>query len=268
MSRRWRTCIFCSACVAFLTCATTIILISRASTKPPGPASHAVAQSRQPSSRLRNLSLKPEAFSVSRRLGDRFKPMSRAVTTALGNVTVGGNQQPLVLVRRQTENGETVEIQIGNRVLNWNGMEGLSALSGALSAAERLMAERLILDSPDQFVLAQLRGASYFTLARNVRPSDALDGYNGPLWNLVRVDEPRQQNENLRALSTWRIYYINVHTGLPDRIEYQLNGQDIRVDFVQWTEQNGQKTPFMVRWSSGAQLLMEYQSTSVSHNQE
>ena len=133
----------------------------------------------------------------------------------------------------------------------------------ASPATERL--ERLLLDSPDNFVLAQLRGASYFTVARNVRPADAIDGYNGPLWNLVRVDEP-QVDENRRALSTWRIYYINVQTGLPDRVEYQLNGKEIRAEFLDWTDQQGDKTPSYVRWTSDGQIVMEYRATTVSHN--
>jgi hypothetical protein len=129
-----------------------------------------------------------------------------------------------------------------------------------------LLVERLTLDSPDQFVLAQLRGASYFTIARNVRPADAVDGYNGPLWNLVRIDE-RQQNEALRPQSTWRIYYLNVQTGLPERVEYQLNGQEIKVEFLEWTEQQGEKTPSYVQWTSNGQPIMEYRAATVSHNQ-
>ena len=52
-------------------------------------------------------------------------------------------------------------------------------------------------DPPDQFVLAQLRGSSYYTVARNVRPAGATDGYAGPLWNVVRIDEGNDQEERL-----------------------------------------------------------------------
>jgi hypothetical protein len=86
------------------------------------------------------------------------------------------------------------------------------------------------------------------------------------LWNLVRVDEP-QVDENRRALSTWRIYYINVQTGLPDRVEYQFNDKQIRAEFLDWIEQQGEKTPSRVRWSSDGQTVMEYRATNVSHNQ-
>lgn len=266
MSLRRSTFILGGAVVALLICASSIILISRASTKPPVPKREALAQEPGPQTH-RNLSLRPEAFSVSRRLGNRFKSTSRVVSTAGGTLTIGGEQHPLIVRRRQTESGEDVEVQIGNRGLTWNGREALKTTSGSLADADRLLAERLILDSPDQFVLAQLRGASYFTIARSVRPTDAGDDYNGPLWNIVRIDEPQQRDESMRPLSTWRIYYINAQTGLPDRLEYQLNGQAIRTDFVEWAEHNGEKTPSRVTWSSDGQVIMEYRATNVSHNQ-
>jgi hypothetical protein len=83
---------------------------------------------------------------------------------------------------------------------------------------------------------------------------------------MVRVDEP-QQDADLRPSSTWRIYYINTQTGLPDRIEYRLHGQDIRTEFVEWLDQNGEKIPSRMTWSSGRQIIMEYRANSISHNQ-
>jgi hypothetical protein len=170
----------------------------------------------------------------------------------------------VTIVRQQTENGESVEIALGGRTLTWSAGEAIKG-SSSLTETERLLAERLVFDSPDQFVLAQLRGASYFTVARNVRPADASDDYAGPLWTMVRIDEP-QQNENSLPLSQWRIYYINAQTGLPDRIEYQLHGVDIRTDFLDWTEQHGEKTPSRIRWSSGGRTIMEYGAASISYN--
>jgi len=228
-------------------------------------ASEPSAQPRN-ANRQRNLSLRPEALSVSRQLGNRFKSLIRSVSTATGTLTIDGAQNHLIIQRRQTDTGEDVEVQIGNRGFKWNEQEPLKAASGPPTDTDRLLVERLILDSPDQFVLAQLRGASYFVVARNVRPTDAGEDYNGPLWNIVRVDEPQQQDEKLRPLSTWRLFYINARTGLPDRTEYQLNGQDIRTDFVEWTEQNGEKTPSRVTWSSGGQVIMEYTARNTSHN--
>jgi hypothetical protein len=250
--------------VAAAACAASVIFITRASPESSAPSTQGVGQ--RQNTRGRNLFLRPEALSVSRRLGNRFKPTSRAVSTTVGNLTIGGSQQAVSLVRRQTETGETVELVVGSRGLAWSEREGIRTSSGLPTDTERLLVERLILDSPDQFVLAQLRGASYFTIARNVRPIDASDDYSGPLWNLVRVDEP-PQDESVRPQSTWRIYYINVQTGLPDRVEYQLNGQEIRAEILGWSEQNGEKTPAQMRWSSGGQVIMEYQTTNVSHNQ-
>jgi hypothetical protein len=177
-----------------------------------------------------------------------------------------GTQQAITFTRRQTESGETVELSLTNRALMWNADEGTKTNAGTPTANERLLLERLLLDSPDNFVLAQLRGASYFTIARNVRPADAIEGYDGPLWNLVRVDEP-QVEEKMRPLSTWRIYYLNVQSGLPDRVEYQLDGKEIRAEFLEWTEAQGEKTPSRIRWSSDGQTIMEYHATSVSLNQ-
>jgi hypothetical protein len=188
------------------------------------------------------------------------------VTVYSGQLNTADGQQSITFTRRQTDRGETAELNLSNRALTWSAEEGAKATANAPTETERLLLERLILDSPDNFVLAQLRGASYFTVARNVRPTDATDGYDGPLWNLVRVDEP-QVDENRRALSTWRIYYINVQTGLPDRVEYQLNGKEIRAEFLEWSEQQGEKTASHIRWTSDGQTIMEYRATSVSLNQ-
>jgi len=173
----------------------------------------------------------------------------------------------LIVTRGQTQTGEQVTLLVGNRSLTWSAPDGITAAASAATDVERLLMERVTLDSPDQFVLAQMRGASYLTIARNVRPADAGDGYSGPLWDMVRVTEP-QQSDGLRPLSLWRIYYINVQTGLPDRVEYQLNEQPITVEFARWTEQGGEKTPSDVRWSSNGQTLMEVRATSVSLNQQ
>lgn len=213
----------------------------------------------------RNLSLQPEAMKMSRRLGARFGPKSRGTTIATANLKIGTNLQPATIIRRQTDDGESVELVLGNRRLTWTETEGLRIAASSPTASELLLAEQLIFDSPDQFVLAQLRGASYFTVARNVRPVDAGEDYQGPLWTMIRVDEP-QQTENARSLSPWRIYYLNTRTGLPDRIEYRLDGQQIRAEFVSWADQNGEKTPAHVTWSNNGQVVMEYRIASISHN--
>ena len=265
MLRTPRNLLLLLICLVALVCVTSAFLITRASIQAAGPtqdpAPTAVAISRGP----RNLFLQPEALRVSRRLGKRFGPASRAASVVTGTLSMAGSEQPVSISRQQTQTGEAVELVFRDRQLNWNEREGTKSDSSSLTDAERLLVERLTLDSPDQFVLAQLRGASYFTVARNVRPADAVDGYSGPLWDLVRVDE-RQQDERLRPQSAWRIYYLNVQTGLPDRIEYQLNGQEIKVEFLEWSEQQGEKTPSLVRWTSNGQPVMEYRAATVSHN--
>jgi hypothetical protein len=264
MSRKAIAVLAGAGLIAVAAGAVSALLITRAAPESSLAKTQEVAQrvNRGP----RNLLLQPEAFRVSRRLGKRFDRSSRAITTSVGILTLAGNQQPLTLIRRQTESGEEVELLVGTRGLTWTDRDGIKAGSGVVTDTERLLVERLLFDSPEHFVLAQLRGASYFTVARNVRPTEANDGYNGPLWNLVRVDEP-QTADNLRSLSTWRMYYLNVQTGLPERVEYQLNGKEIKAEFLAWSEVQGERTASHIRWSSGGQTVMEYQVTNVSHNQ-
>lgn len=253
----------CLVVVACVTCG--VVLITRASSEASSQTTQ-ITTSQPINKGRRNLSLQPEALRVARQLGKRFGADSRAVSASSGQLSIAGTEQAITFTRRQTESGETVELSLTNRALTWNADEGTKTSAGALTENERLLLERLILDTPDNFVLAQLRGASYFTVGRNVRPADAADGYDGPLWNLVRVDEP-QVEEKLRPLSTWRIYYLNVQTGLPDRVEYQMEGKEIRAEFLEWTEAQGEKTPSRIRWLSDGQTLMEYHATSISLNQ-
>ena len=263
MFRTPRNLLLLVVCLAGLIAVTSVFVITRASVETSAPAkqgSAQVARTRGP----RNLSLQPEALRVGRRLGKRFGPAARGTSVITGTLTIAGDAEAITITRQQTQTGEAVELVLPDKRLTWSDREGATVTSRNLSAAERLLVERLTLDSPDQFVLAQLRGASYFTIARNVRPAEAQDGYSGPLWNLVRVDEP-QQDESLRPQSTWRIYFINAETGIPERVEYQLNGQGIRVEFLEWSEQQGEKTPTYVRWTSAGQPLMEYRAGSVSH---
>ena len=266
MLRTSKSVVFAGVCLVVVVCVTSVVVLITRAANDSLPQSSQTVPSRPASKGRRNLALQPEASRVARLLGKRFGPLSRSVTVFSGQLSVGEAQQPIVLTRRQTESGEIVELNLSNRALTWSAEEGGKANANALTETERLLLERLILDSPDEFVLAQLRGASYFTIARNVRPTDATDGYTGPLWNMVRVDEP-QVDENRKALSPWRIYYLNVQTGLPDRVEYQLNGKEIRAEFLEWTDQRGEKSPSRVRWSSDGQTLMEYRATSISHNQ-
>jgi len=266
MSRRSTNLAFVAGLALVVCVAATarVFLITRSS--PESTSAPATAQTRATRRNSRNLFLQPEALQVARRLGKRFGPSTRAGSIAVGTLLISGIAQPVTLTRQQTETGEQINLLAGTRSLTWTDQDGTKADSGLPTDTERLLVERLTLDSPDQFVLAQLRGASYLTVVRNLRPTDAGDDYRGPLWNLVRVSEP-ETADTLRPLSAWRIYYLNVQTGLPDRVEYQLNDQNVRVDFTDWTEQNGEKTPARITWSSGGQIRMECKVVSVSFNQ-
>lgn len=233
--------------------------------KQPAPAQ---TMSERPGSkpRLRNLSLQPEALAVARRLGTRFGHGNRAQSTVVGTLTIGTETRMVRTVRTQTDDGEQIEINLAGRggVLTWDGTRG--AFSGASRAlgADRDLIERLVFDSPDQFVLAQLRGASYFTVARNVRPVDAGDNYAGPLWNIVRVNDP-EPDETKRPQSFWRLYYVNTATGLIDRIESEVEGQRIVAVISGWTEHSGEKVPTQITWTRQGQTLLQYSLTNFSH---
>ena len=265
MSRRSRT-VLCCVALLVIAAAGSAFLSTRAAPEK-GVALQSSAQSRVGKRGPRNLFLQPEALRVARQLGKRFSATSKGTSVVAGTLTSSGAEQPLTITRRQIENGEQVDLQIGSRALTWNAQDGTKALDSPIGDTERLLTERLTLDSPDNFVLAQLRGASYLTIARNVRPAGANDGYAGPLWDLVRVLEP-QEKDGARPLSPWRIYYLNVQTNLPDRLEYELNGQPITVEFLEWTKQGEETSPSRVKWSTNGQTLMEFRASSLSLSQQ
>jgi hypothetical protein len=248
----------------------TAFAIVKSRTSSPSNAATDAASSRpsertEQTARGRNLSLQPEAFNLSRRLGKRFSPDKRAQSVLVGMLTVGAEQQVVRVVRRQTDDSEQVEINpAGSRnVLTWDARQGAQE-GGERAGSERDLIERLVLDSPDQFVLAQLRGASYQTVGRNVRPVEAGDGYAGPLWNIVRVNDP-QRDEQKRALSPWRLYYINTRTGLIDRIVSEAEGERVEATLSGWTEVNGEKVPGEITWTRQGQTVMQFHLMNFSH---
>ena len=256
MSRNRKTLILGGASLIAVVCLTSAILISRASTRPSlsaKPQSQAVP-------RTRNLRFQPEAVRVNRRLGNRFTSSSRAESILTGTLTFAANKRPLTIIRRQIESGELVEVVLADRRLIWSNTDGIRATQGTATEAERLLVERLIFDSPDQFVLAQLRGASYFTVTRNLRPTDAGENYSGPLWGVVRISEPQENAPESR----WRLYYINEATDLIDRVVSEVDGQQIEAG-IQWTENNGEQIPSNIKWTRSGEDLMEFEITAFSH---
>lgn len=218
--------------------------------------------------RHRNLSLQPEALAVARRLGTRFGHSNRVQSTVVGTLTTGTETRVVHIVRTQTDEGEEIEINPAGRggPLRWNAQAGALVSTSRAQGTDRELIERLVFDSPDQFVLAQLRGASYSTIARRVRPTDAGENYNGPLWNIVRVHDP-ERDEQKKPQSTWRLYYIDTRTGLIDRIVSQLLGETIEAEISDWTTVNGENVPGRITWRNQTQILMQYRLTSFSRGQ-
>jgi len=226
------------------------------------------AQAQTKRSGPRNLALQPEAFNMGRRLGGRFAPGKREKSILVGTLTMGADRRVVQTTRTQTDDGEQVEIRIAGSQgsLTWDSGQGALSSSGRATGTTRELIERLVLDSPDQFVLAQLRGASYYTVVRNVRPDDANDGYAGPLWNIVRVGDPQTDNEK-QPESRWRLYYINTTTGLIDRIVSEVQGQQITAE-LKWTEAGGEKLPAQIVWTRQGQTIMQYNLANFSHAEQ
>ena len=263
MSRLLRGLRLCSVSLAVLVCSTSAFLITRAAIERSAsvtPVSAPISGDRDP----RNIVRQPEALRLGQRLGKRLGPSSRAAAVVGGRVTTGGGDQLVTITRRETRKGEDVELVLNGRALRWNAQEGVQAVS--TTETERVLFERIIFDSPDYFVLAQLHGAGYFTVARNVRPPGVPDDYSGPLWTIVRVDEP-QTAVALQPTSPWRLFYINSATGLIDRIVSRLGDETVEALISSWTEQSGEKVPAQITWSIAGRPVMSYQATSFSHNE-
>jgi hypothetical protein len=126
------------------------------------------------------------------------------------------------------------------------------------NGVERSLIERVTLDSPDQFIQAQLRMASYYTIARNVMPPEANGGdeYNGPVWDVVRITEPKGEGGG-RPLGPIRHYFLNSSTGLPEKVVSDEQGQTIVAELSGWINQGGELLPTRIVWSRDKQIIME-----------
>lgn len=220
-------------------------------------------------SKLRNkkaLARQPEALKLSRRIGgERFESSAASSLILQGVLKTDGDSQNVTIIRRQDQDGEQVEVALGSNrgSLAWAKDSGPQGLGRSLNQTERILLERLTYDSVDQFILAQLRGASYSVVIRNLRPDDAPDDYAGPLWDVVRVDDP-ERDEQKRPLSSWRLYYINHTTGLIDKVVSDMLGDRIEAHLSEWTDRNGEKFPGTITWSRSGQVLMTFNLINVS----
>jgi hypothetical protein len=238
--------------------------VATGSAPAPASASAQGKSSRRPPAR-RNLSMQPEAVRAARRLGGRFAPDSRERSVLVGAVTLGAERRNVRVERSQTDDGEGVSIDVegSQRRLTWDAGQGARA-SGEPAADDRDLIERLALDSPDQFVLAQLRGASYYTVARAVRPEGAGDDYAGPLWDIVRVDEANRDADRL-SRSPWRLYYVNTRTGLIDKVVSEVAGERVEAALGGWTNAAGEQFPEEISWTRKGQVIMRFNLTNFSH---
>src|SRR5882672_7785465 len=277
MSRKQNRIFWPTLAVALVAIAVTAFVAARAKSLNGSPkavtaaaGAHDIApQDRSEHHQPRNLSLRPEAFNFVRRLGRRFSSGQREQFNHVGVLILNGQQRALQIMRKQTDDGERVEIALAEMpgLLTWDAAEGALTRGSRADDTVRALIERLVLDSPDQFALAQLRGASYYTVARSVRPTDADERYAGPLWDIVRVDDPDRDAER-RPQSPWRLYYINTKTGLIDKIVSQLRGETIEADVSDWSEQNGEKVPIQITWTQRGQTILQYRLTNFSRWQQ
>ena len=182
-----------------------------------------------------------------------------------GVLTTATDRHIVQIVRTQNGSGEHVDISLTGTTtpLSWDATSGARTSAGTLSAADRALLERFTFDGADQFILAQLRGASYSVVARNVRPDDAPEDYAGPLWDVVRIDDP-EQDQQKQPLSRWRLYYLNSVTGLIDKISYDSLGDRIEASLSDWTDRNGEKFPSTITWTSHEKPLATFNVTNVA----
>jgi|SRR5687767_13810292 len=208
-------------------------------------------------SRFRNLSLQPEAAKFSVRLGQRFIGSESGVSVMIGEITAADLRVPVRIVRTQDKRGESVEITANGRGLVWSASQGAEG-DTPVTEFDRSLVERLVFDSADAFVLAQLRGASYQVMGKNVRADlGGADNYDGPLWTVVRVSYAGADSE-AKPDSVARVYYINSRTGLVDKVISEVGGEEIEATLDGWTTQHGETFPSHVRWSVAGGQLMEF----------
>lgn len=208
---------------------------------------------------FRRLSLQPEADRFRRRLGQRFLAGGEERTVLTGTLTVGGERHEITMVRTQSDDGEQVEIGLNGKApsLTWNATLGALSSNKSPSSDERALIERLALDSPDEFIQAQLRMASYYTIARNVMPAEAggADDYSGPVWDVVRITEPTGGGGT--PLSLVRHYFLNSLSGLLEKVVSDEDGQTIVAEISDWTGQSGELLPTHIVWSNSSRMVME-----------
>ena len=227
------------------------------------PTSALLSGSQQgPSRKVRyydRLGLQPAADRMRRKLGRRFQESGREVSESAGVLTIGAERHSIVIVRTRDDDGERVSIALDGGPLKytWNGSDGSQSQGKSATENERSLIERVALDSPEQFVLAQLRGAAYYTAARGVRPASAgnSDDYKGPIWDVIQVSEPDRGRN--KPESTSRLYYVNNSTGLIERTTSRDRLGVVESEFSDWATLDGDLVPLLTTWTLSKQVIME-----------
>ena len=197
------------------------------------------------------------------RLGKRFTGSGRELSVLDGMLTTGTLQQRVRIMRRQDDDDEALSISVGAGPpsLAWSGRQGALSNNRAAAGTERSLIERLALDGPDQFVLAQLRGASYFIIARNV--PQASGDYVGPTWDLVRVGEP-ESGISIPPLSAVRVYYINSTSGLIEKVISREPEGEVTAEILAWSQVGDELVPSHTRWLLKGQVVMDLSLSAAS----
>lgn len=205
------------------------------------------------------LGLQPAADRMRRKMGRRFQESGREITEFAGTLTIGTERHAIVIIRTRDDDGERVSIGLGGGPLKyaWNANDGSQSQGKSATGIERSLIERVALDSPEQFVLAQLRGGAYYTAARAVRPVEAggSDDYQGPIWDVIQVTEPNDRQNKPESAS--RLYYINNATGLIDRTLSRDQSGAIAAEFADWVNLGGEMLPLRTTWTLDKQVIME-----------
>lgn len=234
-----------------------------------GASDHLRRPPRQP-----YLSLQPDAARLAHKLGRRYGTPGLEVTALTGTLTIGSEPHAVRIIRRQENHGERLEVTLdGQRTFTWTSPDGVKEAGSSASGEHRVLIERLALDGPDQFVLAQLRGASYQLLARRMRPvaDSGTDGYTGPVYDVVRVTEPSRGGAarvDPAGEAASRLYHFNSETGLIEKVVSEDVGVEVSAELAEWVTKDGETLPSRIRWRRAGAVVMEFKVTGYAFGVE
>ncbi len=126
MSRKQKD-LFWAGLIALLVCSTAIGIVRERTRNRRDSVQDPKATLQLAANRPRNLALQPEALKLSRRLGGRFASDRRQISTLMGTLAIGSDQKTVTVIRRQTGDGERVEITVTGSpgLLTWEASNSL-----------------------------------------------------------------------------------------------------------------------------------------------